>query len=158
MKHARAVTLLIQSGGADPSIPDPDGRTTLHLFAEPLYICHNRGLSDTAIEDTHLTRALTTWLQQGTNSTIFNQRDNTGATALHIATCGASAPVVVLLALGADPNLTFTPQPKDSEAADVETWRTWRFWPSGDEDESVPGPTTGNGEPDTVAGAGHGRG
>ncbi|KAK4035407.1 ankyrin [Parachaetomium inaequale] len=107
MKQAGAVALLLQHG-ADPALPDIDGRTPLHHLADPLHRPHtSHDLADATVDDDHLASTLTNHLQRTNNRDIVNHRDTTGFTALHLAARPASAPAVaLLLALGADPNLT----------------------------------------------------
>ncbi len=120
MKQTNAVTLLIQRG-ADPCLPDTDGRTTFHLLADPLYTPHCCNLADATIEDDCLASALATRLR-GANNNILNARDTTGATALHLAARSASAPAVaLLLALGADLNLVLTVPGGESESQEAGT-------------------------------------
>ena len=111
MKHTGAIILLIQHG-ADLCLPDADGRTFLHHLADPLYRPHvSYDIADATVKDIHLATTLAARLQNtsATNkSAILNHRDNTGATALHLAARSASDTVVaLLLTLGADPDLTF---------------------------------------------------
>jgi hypothetical protein len=111
MKHAGAITLLIQHG-ASPGRPDADGRSFLHHLAEPLYPHPHRGIADATLKDAHLATTLAARLQNinTTNkSAILNHRDDTGATALHLAARSASDTVAaLLLTRGADPDLTFS--------------------------------------------------
>ncbi|KAK3899303.1 ankyrin [Staphylotrichum tortipilum] len=108
LKLVGAVVLLVEKG-ADPGLPDNEGRTALHHLVDPLFD-HDYRIRDPIdgdLEDEPLGAALAAQLNGGGGAAdMINHADNTGRAALHVAARAASdTAVALLLSLGADPNL-----------------------------------------------------
>ncbi|KAH8885932.1 ankyrin, partial [Thozetella sp. PMI_491] len=101
MKLIGAVKLFL-AHGADPTLSDMEGRTVLHELVHPFIGCFDHhGPLDRDIEDKELCSLLCVSVERAD----ANHRDESGNTALHIATCYFSdTAVALLLHLGADPN------------------------------------------------------
>ncbi|TPX17799.1 uncharacterized protein E0L32_002900 [Thyridium curvatum] len=95
-KQASIFGLLVRSH-ANPNVADKDGATPLHYLAEPVDIWRQN-------DDLDIKKLAS--LLSSPNLKV-DQKNHSGATALHVAATNASVPVVeLLLLLGADPTIT----------------------------------------------------